>query len=122
MHIAAFVIPVPEDRREAYLNWARESAAILLDLGCLELVEAWEDEVPTGSRTDFRKAVAAEPGEKIVVMWQVWPSKHVMLAAEAAIADNPRGGDPAEVPFDQRRLILGGFAPILVVRAADGKG
>jgi len=115
MHIAAFVIPVPEAQREAYLVWARDSAAMLQGLGCLEVVEAWEDHIPTGSRTDFRKAVAAEPGERIVLMWQIWPSRAVMDAAEAAIAQDPRGSEPSEVPFDQRRLILGTFAPILTV-------
>ena len=115
MHIAAFVIPVPEAQRAAYLVWARDSAALLRRLGCQEVVEAWEDHISEGSRTDFRKAVAAEPGEKIVLMWQIWPSRAVMEAAEAAIAEDPRGSDPAAVPFDQRRLILGTFAPILTM-------
>ena len=52
---------------EAYGKWAENGAAIFKEYGCIEIVESWEDNVPTGKYTDFRRAVAAkEPGEKIV--------------------------------------------------------
>jgi uncharacterized protein YbaA (DUF1428 family) len=38
MYVTGFVIPVPEDRREAYLRWAEMSAAVLKDHGCIESV------------------------------------------------------------------------------------
>lgn len=114
MYIAGFVIPVPEANREAYRAWAAKSARIFRDHGCREIVESWEDDVPDGKRTDFRRAVALRPGEKIVFTWQIWPDKATMKAAEARMRDDPRMEIPADIPFDAGRLILGCFAPLHV--------
>jgi uncharacterized protein YbaA (DUF1428 family) len=114
MYIAGYVIPVPEEHKEAYRSWAKMSAALLKDYGCLEVVEGWEDRVPDGTQTDFRKAVAAKPGEKIVFQWQVWPDKATLQACEAAMQTDPRF-DIGDVPFDSRRAILGCFAPLFTM-------
>ena len=45
-------------------------------------VHRWEDFVPDGKETDFRRAVAAREGEKIVFTWQVWPDRESFFAAE----------------------------------------
>ena len=111
-YICALVIPVPEDKREAYRAWAERGAAIFKANGCLEIVEAWEDFVPDGSVTDFRKAVAAKPGERIVISWQVWPDKATLDAAEARMHEDGSLEVEGEIPFDARRLILGCFAPL----------
>jgi uncharacterized protein YbaA (DUF1428 family) len=112
MYVAGLVIPVPEDRIEDYKTWARNSADIFKDYGCLEIVESWEDFVPDGKETDFRRAVAAKPGEKIVFTWQVWLDKESFYAAEEKLHQDPRLDAGADPPFDARRLILGCFSPI----------
>jgi uncharacterized protein YbaA (DUF1428 family) len=112
MYIAGFVIPVPEDKMEAYRKWAENGAALFREYGCIEIVDSWEDNVPLGKQTDFRRAVAAQDGEKIVFSWQVWPDKATLDAAEARMRDDERFEMPAEIPFDPRRLILGCFRPI----------
>ena len=112
MYIAGFVIPVPEEKLEAYRNWAENGAEIFKDYGCIEIVESWEDNVPDGKRTDFRRAVDAKPGEKIVFSWQVWPDKASVEAAEARMKNDKRLEVSGEIPFDPKRLIYGGFAPI----------
>ncbi len=109
MYICALVIPVPEAKADAYRAWAGRGAAIFKAHGCLSVTEAWEDFVPDGSVTDFRKAVAAEPGEKIVISWQVWPDKATLDAAEEAMHADGSLEVEGEVPFDARRLILGCF-------------
>jgi uncharacterized protein YbaA (DUF1428 family) len=115
MHIAGLIIPVPEDKKDAYRAWAARSAELFTEFGCLEIVESWEDFVPDGAETDFRRAVAAQPGEKIVFSWQIWPDKATMEAAEKRMMEDPRFHWGDEVPFDMRRLIMGTFDPISVV-------
>jgi uncharacterized protein YbaA (DUF1428 family) len=88
VYIAGFVIPVPEDKMEAYRKWAENGAAIFKEYGCVEIVESWEDNVPTGKYTDFRRAVAAKEGEKIVFTWQVWPDKATLDSAEAKMQED----------------------------------
>lgn len=118
MYVCGMVVPVPGDRIEAYRQWAEMSAAFFREYGCLEVVEALEDLVPDGQQTDFRKAVAARPGEKIVFTWQIWPSKAFLAQAEARMHEDPRMDQAGEPPFDARRLILGCFQPI----ATMGRG
>ena len=115
MYIAGFVIPVPADKLEAYRTWAENGAALFREYGCLEIVDCWEDNVPVGTSTDFRRAVAARDGEKIVFSWQVWPDKATLDAAEAKMHEDPRFEPSGDIPFDPKRLILGCFQPIHVM-------
>jgi uncharacterized protein YbaA (DUF1428 family) len=112
VYIAGFVIPVPEEKMEAYRKWAENGAAIFKEYGCIEIVESWEDNVPTGNYTDFRRAVAAKDDEKIVFTWQVWPDKATLDAAEAKMQEDARFEVSGEIPFDPKRLILGCFKPL----------
>ena len=113
MYVCGMVIPVPEDNMDAYRQWAENGARIFKEYGCLEIVESWEDFVPDGKQTDFRRAVAIQPGEKIVFTWQVWPDKEFLSAAEQKMHQDPRFA--AEPPFDAKRLIVGCFQPIAVM-------
>jgi uncharacterized protein YbaA (DUF1428 family) len=75
--------------------------------GNVEIVESWEDNVPSGKYTDFRRAVDAKDGEKIVFTWQVWPDKATLDSAEAKMHEDKRLEVSGEIPFNPRRLILG---------------
>lgn len=118
MYVAGFVIPVPAEKLEAYRRWAQVSATFFKEYGCLEIVEAWEDNVPSGQYTDFRRAVDARDGEKIVFAWQIWPSRAALDAAEEKMHQDPRMEISGEIPFDPKRLILGCFTPIHVMGRA----
>ena len=112
MYVCGLVIPVPAEKMEAYRAWAENGARIFKSYGCLEIVESWEDFVPDGKHTDFRRAVDAKEGEKIVFTWQIWPDKESLDEAEARMhADNALDVS-GEIPFDATRLILGCFKPI----------
>lgn len=112
MYVAGFVVPVPSEKLEAYRDWAKRGAEIFKEYGCIEIVESWEDNVPNGDQTDFRRAVDAKPDEKIVFSWQVWPDKASVEAAEEKMRDDPRFEITGDIPFDSKRLIYGGFEPI----------
>lgn len=115
MYVAGLVIPVPADKLDAYRARAENGARIFKDYGCLEIVESWEDFVPDGAQTDFRRAVAAKPDEKIVFSWQVWPDKDSFYAAEQKMHEDGRLDGSGEPPFDAKRLILGCFQPVFAM-------
>ncbi|MBI1329309.1 MAG: DUF1428 family protein [Alphaproteobacteria bacterium] len=115
MYVAGLVIPVPEDRMEAYRAWAENGARIFKQYGCLEIVESWEDFVPDGKQTDFRRAVAAQPGEKIVFTWQIWPNKEFFEAAEEKMHSDGVLDTAGPPPFDAKRLIAGMFKPVFTM-------
>ena len=122
MYIAVLIIPVPEANMDDYHAWALKSAAIFKQYGCIEVVDAWEDFIPTGKQTDFFRAVAAKEGEKIVVSWQIWPDKESFFASETRMhVDNALEVD-GEIPFDASRLIYGCFKPIHTMGRAQSSG
>lgn len=113
-YVDGFVAAVPEKNKDAYIKHAEEAAKIFLKFGALHVRECWGDEVPPGETTDFAKAVKAEDGEVVVFSWIEWPDKATrdrvwkesMPEIEEAMKDNP-------MPFDGKRMIYGGFAPVV---------
>jgi uncharacterized protein YbaA (DUF1428 family) len=119
-YIDGFVIAVPTANKDRFIAHARAGDAVFRDLGATRVVEAWEDDVKDGKLTDFRRAVRATPDESVVFSWIEWPDKATRNAAMArmmsADCDDPRM-DPQKnpMPFDGRRLIFGGFVPVVEV-------
>ena len=58
-YVDGFVIPVPSDKKDAFIAHAQEMDAIFIEMGALRVVECWGDDVPDGKVTDFRGAVNA---------------------------------------------------------------
>jgi uncharacterized protein YbaA (DUF1428 family) len=70
--------------------------------------------VSEGKVTDFRMAVNAKPDEKIVFAWFEYPDKAARDAANEKFRSDPRMKDMgADMPFDGKRLIMGGFDAIV---------
>ena len=82
-------------------------------VGALQVVECWGDDIPEGKLTSMPMAVQCQADETVVFSWVVWPSKTARDAGLAAIMADPR--TPQDMPFDGKRLIHGGFVPLLVV-------
>lgn len=118
MYVDGFVIPVPADNRQAFIDHATTADSLFIELGALRVVECWGDDVPDGKLTDFRRAVAAEAGESIAFSWVEWPDKATRDAAFAKMM-SPDFNDPRidqasnRMPFDGKRMIFGGFAPVV---------
>lgn len=117
MHIDSYVIPVPLSKKAEYLALAQWFDQAMVDLGAIEVMECWEKDIPIGKRTDFRKAVQAEEGEKILLSWIIWPDKATADAAHDQIHEDERFAAMNNIPFDGKRMILGHFEPILHLRS-----
>ena len=117
MYISGFVIAVPEGNKDAYKDMAEKFWEIAKDYGALEQVEAWEADVPDGKQTDFRRAVNLKEGEKVVFAWMIWPDKATADASHAKLmADERMKAMESDTPFDGKRMIYGGFDPLVVRR------
>lgn len=112
-YVDGFVVPVPVGKKDAYLQMAEVAAPLFREHGALRVVECWGDDVPDGKTTDFRRAVKAEEGEQVVFSWIVWPSKAVRDEGMAKVMKDERMQPPADMPFDGRRMIFGGFDVLL---------
>ncbi|MEM5515871.1 DUF1428 domain-containing protein [Henriciella sp. AS95] len=122
-YIQGFVVAVPEANKERYKKHASDAFPLFKEFGVTRMVESWEDDVRDGKVTDLRRAVKAEPGEKIVFSWFEFPSADVAESASKKMMEDPRmeqfGG---EMPFDGKRMIFGGFEVIADTGSADGMG
>ena len=113
MYVNGYVLSVPEENKDAYTAVAKIFAEVAKDFGAVEIFENWEREVPDGEHTDFRRAVKALPGEKIVFSWVVWPDRQTGAAAHKDMMTDPRMEKVGDMPFDGKRMIMGGFEPLL---------
>ena len=110
-YVDGFVLAVPEENRQAYIDMARKASVVFRDHGVARYVECWGVEVPAGEATDFRRAVQAKEGEVVVFSWCEWPDKAARDAGNAKIMADERIKDmPVNAPFDGQRMIFGGFA------------
>ena len=113
-YVDAFVAAVPTANRDAYLEHARKAAVVFKRHGALSLVECWGDDIPDGEVTSFPMAVKCKPDETVVFSWVTWPSKEVREAGMQKIfADPDMQPDANPMPFDGKRIILGGFDVVL---------
>lgn len=113
-YIDGFVVAVPAANKEAYRKLAEKAAPLFREFGATRFVECWGDDVPDGQTTDFRRAVKAEQDEVVVFSWIEYPSKEVRNAANEKMMSDPRMKEMGEqMPFDGKRMIYGGFMPIV---------
>jgi uncharacterized protein YbaA (DUF1428 family) len=113
-YVDGFVVAVPAAKKQAYLETAATASKIFKEFGATRVVECWGDDVPTGKITDFRGAVKAKEDEVVVFSWVEYPSKQVRDAANAKMREDERM-KTADMPFDGKRMIFGGFSPLLDV-------
>ena len=112
-YVDGFLVPVPSNGKQAYLDMAAKVAPIFKENGATRVVECWGDDVPDGKVTDFKGAVKAAEGETVVFSWIEWPSKEVRDTGMAKVMKDERMQPGGDMPFDGKRMVFGGFAPIL---------
>lgn len=121
-YIDGFVIAVPTANKQKFIDHANLGDSVFMELDATRILECWGDNVPDGDVTDFRRAVQARDDETVVFSWIEWPDKQTRDAAFAKMKEwmeHPEKADPRmdparnPMPFDGKRLIFGGFAPIV---------
>src|SRR3712207_47724 len=111
-YVDGFVLPVPKDKLESYLEMARRAGEVWRDHGALEFRECVADDVKVGEVTSFPRSVQLEDGETVIFSWITFESREHRDRVNAAVMKDPRLADDmtAEaMPFDGKRMIYGGF-------------
>ena len=120
-YFEGFVAAVPEANKDAYRKHAADAAPIFQEFGVKRHIEAWDSDVPEGKVTDFRKSVEAKPDEKVVFAWFEYPDKATRDAAnEKMRSDERMKAMGADMPFDGKRMIYGGFDAIVEEGSQQG--
>ena len=116
-YIDGFVIAVPKANKEKFIEHAKLGDSVFIDLGATRVLECWGDDIPNGKLTDFRRAVQATDDEVVVFSWIEWPDKATRDAAMPKVMADPRmKPENNPMPFDGKRMIYGGFSPIVTLQ------
>ncbi|MBC5785773.1 DUF1428 domain-containing protein [Ramlibacter sp. USB13] len=113
-YVDGFVLAVPTANKDKYRAMAQVGAEVFRELGALQVVECWGDDVPEGKVTSFPMAVQRKPEETVVFAWITWPSRAVRDEGMKKSMDHPRMREfMNNMPFDGQRMIFGGFEVIV---------
>ncbi|MCQ0968973.1 DUF1428 domain-containing protein (plasmid) [Paracoccus sp. TK19116] len=111
-YVQGFVLAVPEDNKDAYVEMARSTEGMFTGKGATHMVEGWGDDVPHGKVTDFYRAADAKDGEIPMFSWVEWPDRATCDKAAREMETEMSGQDMPAMPFDGKRMFWGGFEPI----------
>ena len=117
-YVDGFVLAVPKQQIEAYMEFARKAGEVWKEYGALEYKEWVSDDVKVGKLTSFPRSVKLKPGETVVFSWIVYKSRAHRDRINAKVMKDPRLADmmdPKSTPFDGKRLIYGGFTKLVFV-------
>jgi len=112
-YVDGFVLPVPQDKLDAYVEMAREAGKLWREHGALEFRECVADDVKVGELTSFPRSVHLEEGETVVFSWITFESREHHDRVNAKVMEDPRLKelmDEESMPFDAKRMIYGGFS------------
>lgn len=119
-YVQGFLAAVPTVNKQAYLEHARQALPLFKEYGAARMVEAWGDDVPKGKRNDLQGAVQATAEEAVVFGWMEYPDKATRDAAFEKMMADPSMQEMPEMPFDGKRMIFGGFDPLVDAGSARG--
>ena len=120
-YFEGFIVPVPEANKDAYGKHAHQMVALLKEIGVKRQLEAWGNDLPEGKLTDFRKAVESKPDETAVFAWFEYPDRQARDAANQRMMSDPRMAEMGtDVPFDGKRMIMGGFEAVVEEGSSGG--
>ncbi len=115
-YVDGFIVPVPKKKLAAYKKIATRAAKVWKDHGALEVVEAVADDVKKGKWTSFPRSVKLKGNETVIFSYIVYKSRKDRDRVMAKVMKDKRLADmmtPGAMPFDGKRMIFGGFKPIV---------
>ncbi|MEV7610947.1 DUF1428 family protein [Microbacterium sp. NPDC089320] len=115
------IVPVPTERKAAYLDFSARMAAVYRDHGAISVVDYWQSG-GAADQSDFHAddtsyepdelrnltdVIGADAAESVVVTVTTWPSREVRDAGTAAVTRDPRvlATLDEEPVFDGARVI-----------------
>ena len=116
-YIDGFIVPVPKKNVAAYRKLSTKAGKIWKEYGALDYWECVGDDVPPGKVTSFPRSVKLKPSETVVFAWIIYKSRKDRDRINKKVMADPRlaGMGPDTCPFDAKRMIYGGFKPIVQI-------
>lgn len=115
MYVDGFVVPVPKAKLDEYRQLSARMSKLWKQRGALSYVEAVADDVKPGEVTDFQRSVKLADDEVVVFSWITYRSKEDRDRINREVMADPamKEQDPSTMPFDSKRMVMGGFTTIV---------
>ncbi|MDM0035525.1 DUF1428 domain-containing protein [Variovorax sp. J22P271] len=117
-YVDGYVLPLKKDKIDAYRQMAALAGSVWREHGALEYREWIAEDVKAGEHTSFPQAVQLKDDEIVVFSWIVFESRDHRDEVNAKAMSDPRLAgmmNPAEMPFDGKRMFWGGFEPLVAL-------
>jgi uncharacterized protein YbaA (DUF1428 family) len=110
-YVDGYVLPVPKKKIQVYRRIAQKAAKIWCEHGALEYRECAGEDLKSKWGVPFPRLMKTKPGETVVFAWIVFKSRAHRDQVNAKVMKDPRlaNMDPADMPFDCKRMVYGGF-------------
>jgi uncharacterized protein YbaA (DUF1428 family) len=112
-YVDGFIVPVPKNKVEDYKALATKAGKIWMEYGAKAYVECIGDDTPYGKLTSFPRSVIATDDEVVFFSWIVYENKETRDAVNAKVMADPRLQEHEHTAFDGKRMIYGGFVPVV---------
>ena len=117
-YVDGFVLAIPRRKLAAYQKVAKRAGRIWKEYGALQYRECVGDDLRASFGIPFPKLIKQKPGELVVFSWITYKSKAQRNRIMKQVMEDPRLADmmdPANMPFDMKRMAYGGFSTIVSV-------
>ena len=113
-YVDGVILPVPAGKKDSYLEFCKTADAAMVEAGATRVVDGWGDDLMEGKQTDYHRATHRKEDETVVFAWIEWPDKETRDKGWEKLNDDERLAGP-DRPFDGKRMMFGGFVPIVDV-------
>lgn len=118
MYVDGFVLPVKKSKIAEYKKMAKLACKVWKSYGALDYVECIADDVKMGKVTSFPRSVKRKSSETVFFSWIVYKSRADRDRINKKVMKDPRfdiysNMKPKDMPFDMKRMIFGGFKPVV---------
>ncbi len=114
-YVDGYLYAIQKRRKDEFIKFAEEMAALFKRSGALRVMECWEDDVPEGKVTSMPLAVSRKEDEAVLFSWVEWETKEKRDAVCATIHVEAEKVPFDKSLFDMKRMAMGGFEVVVDV-------
>jgi uncharacterized protein YbaA (DUF1428 family) len=115
-YVDGYVLPVPRKSIDAYRQIAQKAGKIWREHGALEYRECAGDDLNVKWGVTYPRRLKVKAGETVIFSWIVFKSRAHRDRVNKKVMNDPRLAsmmDPKAMPFDVKRMTVGGFTSIV---------
>ena len=115
-YVDGYLLPVPKNKLEVYRKIANKAGKIWKEHGALEYKECVAEDATPDFGVPFPKNMKLKNGETVIFAFVVFKSRAHRDKVNAKVMKDPRltaGMEAADMPFDCKRMVYGGFNSIV---------